>query len=71
MNLEKMGKKAKKAKAPVIAKEPELNKKGLISDTTCLNLGNASWESIYNLIEVEEPEELEEEAMVDSTSKSE
>jgi len=38
---------------------------------TCLGLENISWESIYNLIEVEEPEELEEEVTVDSTNKSE
>ena len=71
MNPEKMGKKSKKAKATPVAKEPKLSKKGLMLDTTCLGLGNASWESIYNLIEAEEPEELEEEATVDSTSKSE
>lgn len=70
-NLEKRGKKVKKAKAPLIVKEPKPNKKGLILDTTCLSLGKESWESIYNLLEVEEPKELEEEATTDSTSKSE
>ena len=69
MNPEKMGKKSKKAKATLVAKEPGPSKKGLISDTTCLGLGNASWERIYNLIEAEEPEELEEEATADSTNK--
>lgn len=71
MNPEKMGKKVKKAKAPVVVKEPEPSKKGLISDTTCLDLGKASWESIYNLLEAEEVEELEEEATANSTRKSE
>ena len=66
-----MGKKVKIAKAPVVVKEPEPNKKGLISDTTCLGLGKSSWESIYNLLEAEEPEELKVEATRYSTSKSE
>jgi len=51
MNPKKMGKKPKKPKATPMAKEPRPSKKGLISDTTCLSLGNTSWESIYNLIE--------------------
>lgn len=42
MNLENMGKKSKKAKATPVAKEPKPSKKGLILDTTCLGLGNAS-----------------------------
>ena len=70
MNPEKMGKKVKKAKAPVVVKEPEPINKWLISDTTCLGLGKSSWESIYNLIEVEEPEEMEEEATADSNNES-
>lgn len=68
---EKMGKKSKKSIATPIAKEPEPSKKGLISDTTCLVLGNTSWESIYNLIEAEEPEKLSKEATADSTNKLE
>lgn len=43
----------------------------MISDTTCLRLENTSWESIYTLIEVEEPEELSEEATTNSTNKFE
>jgi len=67
-----MGKKSKKsATTSPLAKDPGPSKKGLISDTTCLGLGNTSWESIYNLIEVEELEELSEEAMADSNNKSE
>lgn len=42
MNPEKMGKKYKKPKAPPLVKELELSRKGLISDTTCLGLGNVS-----------------------------
>jgi len=41
-NLEKMGKKSKKSTATPAAKEPEHSKKGLISDMTCLGLGNTS-----------------------------
>lgn len=72
-----MGKKSKKSAAatPTIvvqpAKDPRPRKKGLISDTTCLSFGNTSWESIYNLIEAEEPEEVSEEAITDLTRKSE
>lgn len=72
-----MGKKAKKsiAAAPTtttqLAKDLKPSKKGLISDTTCLSLANTRWESIYNLIEVEEPEEVSEEAKTDSRNKSE
>ena len=57
-----MGKKSKKSAvaAPTTIVEPAKNlgpsKKGLISDTTYLGLGNTSWESIYNLIEAEELE---------------
>eukprot|EP00253_Pinus_taeda_P020500 PITA_20500 len=58
-----MGKRVKKSKAPIVAKE-EPNKKGLISDNDCLDLDKASWESIYNFLEVEEPEELEEEDVI-------
>ena len=58
-----MGKKSKKSTAtaptPIAHPVKDLRpiKKGLISYTTCLGLGNTSWDSIYNLIEVEEPEE--------------
>ena len=55
-----MMKKSKKPKAPVIAKEEPV-KKALTTDTTCLGLGKASWESIYNLLEAEDLEEIEEE----------
>lgn len=51
--------------------DPRPSKKGLISDTTCLGLGNTCWQSIYNLIEAEECEEASGGATVDSTSKSE
>ena len=51
--------------------DPRPSKKGLISDTTCLSLGNTSWQSIYNLIEEEDPEEASEEATANSTNKSE
>lgn len=72
-----MGKKSNKsaAAAPTAvvqpAKDPRPSKKGLILDTTCLGLGNTSWESIYNLIEAKELEEVSEEATTDSTDKSE
>ena len=66
-----MGKKSKKFTTTPAAKEPQPNKKGLISNTTCLGLRNTSWEIIYNLMEVNEPEELSEEATTDSTNKSE
>ena len=55
-----MTKKSKKPKVPVLAKEEPV-KKVLIADTTCLNLSKASWESIYNLLEAEDPEEIKEE----------
>ena len=70
-NPEKMGKKSKKSTVTPTTKQPEQSKKGLISNTTCLGLGNTSWESIYNLIEAEEPEELSKGATADSTNKSE
>lgn len=47
-----------------------ISEKGIDSDTTCLGLGKASWESIYNLLEAEDPEEIEEEkGTTDSTNK--
>ena len=72
-----MGKKSKKsaAAAPTAAahpvKDPRPSKKGLILDMTCFGLGNTSWESIYNLIEAKDLEELSESATSDSTNKSE
>ena len=67
-----MGRKSKKSIAAAQpTKDPEPSKKGLISDTTCLKLGNTSWEGIYNLIEIEDLEELLEDTTVDSTDKSE
>lgn len=66
-----MGKKSKKSAAATpttavqLAKDLGPSKKGLISDTTCLGLGNTSWESIYNIIGAEEPEEILEEATTD------
>lgn len=67
-----MGKKSKKSAivAPLV-KDLGPRKKGLILDMTCLGLGNTIWESVYNLIEAEEPGELLEEATTDSTNKSE
>jgi len=66
-----MGKKSKKyTTATPAIKDPGPSKRGLISDTMCLAQGNTSWERIYNLIEVEEPEELSEETIADSTNKS-
>jgi len=66
-----MGRKSKKSTATPAIKQLEQSKKGLISDTTCLGLGNTSWKSIYNLIEAEEPRELSEEATTNSNNKSE
>lgn len=70
-----MGKKYKRSAAaagPTVTiqttSDPRPSKKGLISDTTCLSLGNTSLQSIY---EVEEPEETEEEATAGSTNKFE
>jgi len=71
MNPVKMMKKSKKPKAPVITKEEPV-KRIFISDTTYLSLGKASWEIIYNILEAENPEEIEEEkGTTDSTNKSE
>ena len=66
-----MSKKSKKVKVPVLTKE-EPAKKGLIRDTTCTGLGKASWENIYNLLEAEDLEVIEEEKeTTDSSEKSE
>lgn len=77
-SFKKMGKKSKRsatAAAPIViielTSDPGPSKKGLISDAICLGLGNTSWQSIYNLIEAEEPDETEEQATAGSTSKSE
>lgn len=73
-----MGKKSKRsavAAAPTVivqpTNDPRPSKKGLISETTCFGLGNTSWQSIYNLIEAEDPEEVSKEATANSTNKSE
>ena len=72
-----MGKKSKKpgtASASVVteqhAADPGPNKKGLISDTTCLGLGNTTWQSIYNLVEAEEPQQTTVQATAGSSQKS-
>lgn len=76
--FKQMGKKSKRstvAAAPTVTIQPTNDqgpsKKGLILDTTWLSFGNTSWQSIYNLIEAKELEEMEEEATASSTSKSE
>ena len=73
-----MGKKSKRfgaASAPTVTEQftadPGPSKKGLISDTTCLGLGNTSWQSIYNLVEAEEPQETSVQAIAGSNRKSE
>lgn len=73
-----MGKKSKRfatASAPVVTGQsianPGPSKKGLISDTTYLGLGNTSWQRIYNLVEAEEPETVSVQAIAGSTRKSE
>lgn len=69
INLAEMTKKTKKAKVPIITKDEPV-KKVLIADTTYLGLGKASWESIYNLLEAQDPTEIEEErGTADSTDK--
>ena len=54
-----MGKKSKKttgtSAAPAAGQVATDKKKGLISDTTCSGLGRTTWQSTYNLIEIEEP----------------
>ena len=74
---DQMGKKSKKpstAAASVVteqhAADPGPSKKGLISDTTCLGLGNTTWQSIYNLVEAEEPQQTTVEASADASQKS-
>lgn len=70
INSAEMSKKSKKVKILVLTKEEPV-KKVLIGDTTCTGLGKASWESIYNLLEAKDPEEIEEEkGKVDSNDKS-
>ena len=63
-----MLKKSKKIKIIVLTKEEPV-KKGSIRDTTYASLGKASWESIYNLLEAEDPEEIEEEKGEDKGRK--
>jgi len=66
-----MLKKSNKVKISVLTKE-ELVKKGLIRDTTCTGPSKTSWESIYNLLEAEDPEVIEEEkGTSDSSDKLE
>ena len=77
VDLSRMGKKSKKtaiayasaATGQLIA-DPGTKRKGLICDTTCLGLGKTTWQSTYNLIEVEEPEVTAVQATVDTTRKS-
>jgi len=52
------------------ATDPGPSKKGLISDTTCLGLGNTTWQNIYNLVEAEEPQQTSVQASVGSSRKS-
>ena len=73
-----MGNKSKRfrtASAPAVTgqstTDPGPSKKGLISYTTCLGLGNTSWQSIYNLVEAEEPEVVSVQATAGSNRKSE
>ena len=53
--MEKKSKRSAALAAPAVTVQPTSDlgpsKKGLISDTTCIGLGNTSWKSIYNLIE--------------------
>ena len=72
-----MGKKSKKSgtfsASAVIGQhtaDPGPSKKGLISDTTCLGLGNTTWQSIYNLVEAKEPQLTSVQAAADPTRKS-
>lgn len=72
-----MGKKSKETTGASIAPatgptvtDPSNKKKGLISDTTCSGLGRTTWQSTYNLIEVEEPKLTMVQATVDSNRKS-
>ena len=76
-NLGQMGKKSKKfgtASASAVTgqliADPGPSKKGLISDTTCLGLGNTTWQSTYNLVEAKEPQETSVEAIAGSNRKS-
>lgn len=70
-----MGKKSKKttgaSATPAAGQAVTDKKKGLISDTTCSGLGRTTWQSTYNLIEIEEPKVTTVEATADSTRKSE
>lgn len=66
-----MSKKSQKANVHVIVKD-EPAKMVLIGDTTYSSLGKTSWEGIYNLLEAEDPTEIEEEGVIaGSTDKSE
>lgn len=66
-----MTKKSRKVKVPIIAKD-EPKKLVLIADTAYSGLDRTSWESMYNLLEAEDPTEIEEEgSMTGSTDKLE
>ena len=66
-----MSKKSKRAKVPVVPKYQPA-KLVLVINTTCLGLGKTSWEGVYNLLEVEDPNIIsEEELEADSDKKSE
>ena len=76
-NSSQMGKKSKRtgttSASAVIGQhiaDPGPRKKGLISDTTCLGLGNTTWLNIYNLIEAEESEVTTVQSTADPTRKS-
>lgn len=64
-----MSKKSKKVKISILTKEEPV-KKVLIRDTTYVSLSKDSWESIYNLLEAGDLEEIEEgKGTTDSTNK--
>jgi len=65
-----MSKKSRKAKAPVVVEESP-RKLVAIADTTFLGLSKILWEDIYALLEAEDPMEIEEEATLDGTNKTE
>jgi len=77
VNSSRMGKKSKKTVTPSASPatgqpiaDPGTNRKGLISNSTCLGLGKTTWLRTYNLIEAEEPEVTTMQATVDTTRKS-
>ena len=69
INSAEISKKSKKVNIPVLTKKEPVEKV-LIGDTTCTGLGKASWESIYNLLEVEDLEVIKEgKGIANSTDK--